>query len=169
MIVLSELAKALDISVRTINTFIGEGMPATKVKRKGGTGWLWSADVEVCRAWIKEHRKKMDDTRLQRRREKVAAAKKLREEGMQEAKTNLYIAGLQFDYFWSESEVRAFIVCYSDLKKLGTNEEGTTRILAERFKRKPGDVMLLILDLTLKGVLSPTGKGKANFIWGKEL
>jgi hypothetical protein len=168
MIVLSELAKALDISVRTINTFIGEGMPATKVKRKGGTGWLWSADVEVCRAWIKEHRKKMDATRLQRRREKFAAAKKLQEEALQ-AKTNLYIAGSQFDYFWDEAEVRLFIVYYIDLKKLETDEEETARILADRFKRKPGDCMLLILDLTLKGVLSKTGKGKGNFIWGKEL
>lgn len=71
----------------------------------------------------------------------------------------VYIAGEQFRYDWTESDVNEFIVAYKDLRGLGMRDYGVIMDLAKLFRRKPEEVAILIMDLGERGYIGPEGKG----------
>jgi hypothetical protein len=71
-----------------------------------------------------------------------------------------YIAGMNFEYGWTEKEVQEFIESYIELKQCGSDEVKTILTLAEIFNRKDAEVAILIIDLGEGGYISRSGKGK---------
>lgn len=71
-----------------------------------------------------------------------------------------YIAGMGFEYGWSEVEVQDFIDLYIDLKQNGADEVITILTLSSTFKRMDAEVAILIMDLGEGGYISRNGKGK---------
>jgi hypothetical protein len=71
-----------------------------------------------------------------------------------------FIAGMQFRFDWTESEVSAFIEHYVELKTTGSSPSETILTLAKKFKRRDAEVAILIMDLGERGYITSTGRGK---------
>lgn len=70
-----------------------------------------------------------------------------------------FIAGMQFDYAWDETDVAEFIEDYAALKQNGESDFETISTLTKKFKRHAPEVVILIMDLGERGYISPKGKG----------
>lgn len=70
-----------------------------------------------------------------------------------------FIAGMQFDFAWNETDVEEFIADYIALKENGEGDVNTLLALATKFNRHAPEVAILIMDLGERGYISPQGKG----------
>jgi phage terminase Nu1 subunit (DNA packaging protein) len=92
----AELATLLEVHLRTVGTWVDEGMPV-KQRRKGGKGNLY--DPEACRAWREEHHPTTSESYN-------LPAEKARHERAQAVKTELQIAVQRGELVPREQAVR---------------------------------------------------------------